>query len=131
MFRNISLSIADIFGHEYAQSLARASSAVGNMKYNEAQALVEERADFIPASDLARAHELLSKVGTQLVPEFENDIDGAPTDSFRHAENKSAAPMAAFGSFRIGEDGRLLRIFGFLRGKGGEKGRAEKRGGGK
>ncbi len=110
MFRNISLSIADIFGHEYAQSLARASSAVGNMKYNEAQALVEERVDFMPASDLARAHELLSKVGTQLVPEFENDIDGAPTDSFRHAENKSAAPMAAFGSFRIGEDGKVYLI---------------------
>lgn len=110
MFKNISLSIADIFGNNYAVSLARATAALGSMKYDEALALAEERVDFMPAADIARQHQLLGMVGKCINPVFENNIDGAPTDSFRHAENKSAAPMAAFGSFRIGEDGRVYLI---------------------
>lgn len=110
MFKNISLSIADIFGNDYAVSLVRAAAALGSMKYDEALALAESRVDFMPAADIARQHQLLGMVGNQMIPAFENAIDGAPTDSFRRAENKSAAPMAAFGSFRVGEDGRVYLI---------------------
>ena len=92
MFKNVKMSLADICGEGYAKALATASAAVGNMKYEQAAALACEKVDFFSEQDMARSDALLDSVGTQLVAPFENNIDGAPTDSFRHAENKSAAP---------------------------------------
>lgn len=110
MFRNIKMSLADICGADYAASLASASAAVGNMKYEEAVALANKAVDFCSEADMARGDALLDKVGQQVVAPFANDIDGAPTDSFRKAESKSASPLVGFGNFRLGEDGRLYLI---------------------
>lgn len=110
MFKNIKMSLADICGADYAKALATASAAVGNMKYEDAEALACEKVDFFSEQDMARSDALLDSVGKQLANPFENSIDGAPTDSFRHAENKSAAPLVGFSSFRLGEDGKLYLI---------------------
>lgn len=110
MFRDIKMSLADLLGDEYAARLTSASAALGITDAASARAIVDERVDFYSESDRRRGDALLSRIGERLTDAFVNDNDGAPTDSFRHAENKSASPLCGFGCFRAGEDGKLYLL---------------------
>ncbi len=110
MFKDISMSLSDIAGSEYAASVAAAAGALGYIESDEAKEIAGEKVDFFSAADRERGDALAGKVGESLTLSFENNNDGAPTDSYRKAGNKSASPLAGFGCFRVGEDGRLYLL---------------------
>ena len=110
MFRNISLSLADIIGSEYIRGLVDGCEFFGTLSREEAERLAYEKIDFYPESAQKRNDELAYLVGKQVTVRMSDSNDGAATDSFRRAENRSAAPLGAYGCYRLGEDGRLYLI---------------------
>ncbi len=107
MFKNISLSLADITGREYINGIIEGACFFGTLTRDEAKALAYEKIDFYPVEAQLRNSELVSFVGHEVVKPVADPNDGAPTDAFRHAENRLAAPLGAYGCYRLGEDGKL------------------------
>ena len=104
------LSLSDLLGKEYTGALAAANGFFGLLPPEEVRRLTDEKIDFYPEALQEKADLLLPEVGKEIVPPFENRVDGAPTDSFRKAMHKAPAPLSGFGPFRVGEDGRLYLI---------------------
>jgi acetylornithine/succinyldiaminopimelate/putrescine aminotransferase len=104
------MSLADLLGKKYTDRVVAANAALGVMTKEEALAIAEEKIDFFPEDAQARNSKLLSLVGKQIIEPLGDSTDGAPTDAFRKAENKDAAPVGANGNFRVGEDGKLYFI---------------------
>ena len=110
MFENISLSLADITGEEYIRGIVDGCAFFGTLSHDEANALAHEKVDFYPVEAQLCNNELAAMTGVQVVAPVTDKNGGAPTDAFRHAENRAAAPLGAFGCFRLGEDGKLYLI---------------------
>ncbi len=110
MFNSPKLSLSDLLGREYTQSVARANEALGVMSYDETMAIADEKIDFYPAEKQAKNDEMLAKVGTQIMPAFVDDTKGAATNAFAHATNTNQSPVTGFCNYRIGEDGKLYLI---------------------
>ena len=110
MFNSPKLSLADILGREYLDKLVEANDALGFMSAEEARRIAEEKIDFYPEAKQLKNDTLLSKVGTEIIPAFENDNDGAATAAFQHALSKASAPITGITNFRLGEDGRLYLV---------------------
>ena len=109
-FRSLNLSLADLLGKDYTDRVVEANVLFGRMTSEQAHKLAEEKVDFYPEDLQNLNEELLGKVSQTVIAPFENDVDGAPTNSFRKATNKASAPISGAGCFRIGEDGRLYLI---------------------
>ena len=107
MFKDINMSLEDLLGHGYAESVASANQALGVMSRMEAEAWLSGKVSFFSEAEQKAEDTLLPLVGHKIAKPFENANDGAPTDSFRKAENKSASPVTGRGPFRVGEDGQL------------------------
>ena len=107
MFKDINMSLEDLLGHGYAESVASANEALGVMSRMEAEAWLSGKVSFFSEAEQKAEDTLLPLVGHKIAKPFENANDGAPTDSFRKAENKSASPVTGRGPFRVGEDGKL------------------------
>ena len=107
MFKNVNMSLLDLLGKDYAESVASANEAVGAMSRMEAEAWLSGKVDFFTEAEQSAEDTLLPLVGQKIATPFVNDNDGAPTDSFRKAENKSASPVTGRGPYRVGEDGKL------------------------
>ncbi|WP_254638934.1 aminotransferase class III-fold pyridoxal phosphate-dependent enzyme [Cohnella sp. GbtcB17] len=73
----------------------------------ELEHIANEEIDFLPESFVDKMDGLLEKVGTQVAPAMENEMQGAPTNAFRLASNLQASPLGGLGYLRLGEDGRL------------------------
>ncbi len=110
MFKNIKMSLTDLLGSEYTNAVCAAEAALGAMSLEESQAIANEKVEFFPEAVQKKNSEMLALVGKQVMPEVPHITDGAPTDSFRKAASRAAAPVAAAGYFRIGEDGKLYFI---------------------
>ena len=110
MFVNVKMSLTDLLGKKYTDRVCAANAALGVMTKEEALAIAEEKIDFFPEAAQERNSRLLSLVGKQIIEPLGDSTDGAPTDAFRKAENKDAAPIGANGNFRVGEDGKLYFI---------------------
>ena len=110
MFTSPRLSLEDILGKEYTDSLVAANSALGMMSGDDAKALATEKIDFYPEEKQKKNDSLLDMVGKQIIPPFHNDNDGAATAAFAKALSKDSAPVTGVGCFRLGEDGRLYLI---------------------
>ena len=63
MFRNISLSLADITGSEYIRGLVDSCDFFGTLSREEAERLAYEKIDFYPESAQKRNDELARLVG--------------------------------------------------------------------
>lgn len=109
-FHSPKLSLTDILGKDYMESVVEANVFFERMNAQQARALADEAVDFFPEEQQSLNDFLLSKVGEQVVAPFINTEDGAPTNAFRAAAHKAMAPMTGGVSFRIGEDGRLYYI---------------------
>ena len=110
MFKNIKMSLADLLGKEYIGAVIAANYALGALSLGEASALANEKVDFFPECVQKKNSEMLAEVGKQVVEPMPEVTAGAPTDSFRKAASRDAAPVAARGYYRIGEDGKLYFI---------------------
>lgn len=110
MFKNLSYSLADMLGKDYVESVIEANCFFDAKDRAELEKYAYGKVDFYPEADQIKGDELLEKVGTQVVKACENNNEGAPTDSYRHAFNKNAAPLTGHGCYRIGEDGKLYFV---------------------
>lgn len=115
MFKDLSYSLADLFGREYLESVIEANCFFGadDDAARDRAALKEYaygKVAFYPEAEQKKNDMLLAKVGTQVIKAWDNQNQGAPTDSYRQAFNKDAAPITGHGCFRIGEDGKLYFV---------------------
>ncbi len=110
MFYSPKLSLSDILGSDYTQSVIEALSVLSVMDAEKAAAIADEKVDFYPEADQKKNDDLLNKVGTQVIKPFNNCNKGAPTDSYSKASNYASSPITGIGNMRIGEDGRLYLI---------------------
>lgn len=107
-FDSPKLSLNDLVGEAYMRHVVQANTALGRMEAADAAALAAERVDFFPEEQQALNDELLGRVGASIVDPFENDMEGAPTNSFRKAAHRNLAPLTGAGCYRIGEDGASI-----------------------
>lgn len=107
MLKNITRSLADILGKEYTEAIKNVAVNVNGMDAAEVDALINEKVDFLPADYVKRGNDLIAKTGEQIVPAFNDAMEGAPTESFRKATKLAAAPIGGLGCARIGQDGRV------------------------
>ena len=111
MFKPVKYSLSSITSPEFISTVADACEFFGTMSREAALAIAEREVEFYPKADQKRNDELLSKIGKVVIAPYANDgNDGAPTDSFRKAEDKNASPAGAWGNYRLGENGKLYFI---------------------
>ncbi len=110
-FLPVSASLADLVGSEPVMAACRARAALTGEDAGKLAAAAQQPVEFLPAGFLQRQHELLRRVGEQVVaPAPGPSRRGASTRMFDTATNVGMAPLSALGLFRIGEDGRLYLI---------------------
>ena len=97
MIRNVQHSLASLLGEAYIDAVCRARAALTGQSYEELSALAHEPVDFYPKAFAARQEELMALVGTQVTPAFPDELDGAPTGSYRAAQHSAAAPLGGLG----------------------------------
>ena len=110
MFKNVTLSLSELLGSKYTATLIAANYAIGALSLGEGADLANGRVEFYPEEVQKKNSEMLSLVGKQVADPMPHVTDGAPTDSFRKAASRDAAPVAARGYYRVGEDGKLYFI---------------------
>ncbi len=103
---NIKLSLADILGADYVDSLCEARSFLEKSDRRALLKIANEKVEFWPDSFAMRADELLDCVGKKVCDGMKSSASGAGTASFDKATNRSMAPLSGLGFIRIGEDGR-------------------------
>lgn len=109
-FNSPKRSLTDILGKDYIESVVNGVAAFGVMTKEEALALANEKIDFYPEEMQIKNEEFAKRTGEKLTEVFNNDNDGAATNSFKKAFHKESAPVTGFGCSRLGEDGRLYLI---------------------
>ena len=107
MMENLRLSLTDLLGADYTRAVCEARALLTGESPEALRALADERIDWYPEAFARRQEALMEKVGCRVTDGFANSEAGAPTDSYRAAQHGGAAPLSAFGAFRVGEDGRL------------------------
>ena len=110
MFITQKLSLADLLGDEYMNSVIRSAEFYGITDKKEAERLAYEKTDLFPAEHQYADIKLLDKISSPVTPPFDNENSGAPTSAFAKAFHRNAAPVGCFGCTRIGEDGKLYLI---------------------
>ena len=107
MIENLRLSLSDLLGADYTRAVCEARALLTGENPEALRALADEKIDWYPEAFARRQEELMERVGCRVTDGFAGDEAGAPTDSYRAAQHSGAAPLSAFGAFRVGEDGRL------------------------
>lgn len=110
MFITQKLSLADLLGDDYMNSVIHSAEFYGITDKKEAERLAYEKTDLFPAEHQYADIRLLDKISSMATPPFDNDNSGAPTSAFAKAFHRNAAPVGCFGCTRIGEDGKLYLI---------------------
>lgn len=106
-FNSPNLSLADLFGKDYAESLIKGIVVLGRMNEEEARDLVYKKVDFYSEQDQIRCDEMLEMVGKKVVDVDFPEMEGAPTSSYRQAANLNLSPVAGASCYRLGEDGKV------------------------
>jgi acetylornithine/succinyldiaminopimelate/putrescine aminotransferase len=101
-------SMADVLGSSYVEGARAARAFLGG---RDAPADASGRVDFYPAAMQGRLASLLDRVGAEVIARPRMDpAAGAGSRKFVEATNVAAAPLSAFGYYRVGEDGRLYLV---------------------
>ncbi|HEY9594123.1 MAG TPA: aminotransferase class III-fold pyridoxal phosphate-dependent enzyme, partial [Spirochaetia bacterium] len=82
-------------------------AAVDGSNTGDLFAIAREKVEFLPDSFSRRMDELLPKVGTRVCRPLDGSAHGAGSAAFQTATRTTAAPVAGYGLYRVGEDGRL------------------------
>ena len=107
-FVKVELSLTDMFGEEYISSACAASAVLTGKDPEALLAVAAEKTEFYPEAMQSRLANMLGNVGTQVMDApVKTTSAGAGTVKFNEALNVNAAPVSAFGYYRVGEDGRL------------------------
>ncbi len=109
-FVPIKESLRTLLGNEYVDRAIKAAGFFEPERLGEIRDAADEVVDFYPESMRARCDELLASVGSVVCPELADQTAGAPTDSFRKAQNNKASPIAGYGFLRIAQNGKLYLV---------------------
>jgi acetylornithine/succinyldiaminopimelate/putrescine aminotransferase len=110
-FVPVARSLADLCGREYVAAACAARAFLGGGDAEELRAAAERSIDFYPDAMRARLTSLLERVGGAVIADpLRHTAAGAGSAKFRAATKTAAAPLSAFGYYRVGEDGRLYLI---------------------
>lgn len=107
MFQSFDRSLTDLLGEDYLNHVCAANSALTGQSEAALRLLALEPVAFCPADFFARQEALIARTGERVAPAMESAEDGAPSDAYRTAQHNAQAPLAGFGCYRVGEDGRL------------------------
>lgn len=110
MFVSPYLSLQDLLGKKYLQAVVSARSSVSGLSVKEGAELAAKKVDFFPEETQNKNDALLNRVGQCISAPFLNAVDGAGTTAFHNATHKNMAPLTGFGTYRIGEDGKLYLL---------------------
>ncbi len=107
MFNNLRISLKDLLGNEYINAISKSAEVLLDLDEKRIKELYDTKVDFLCQSRLDKTDSLLENVGKSIVEPFNDNNEGAPTESYRKASNLNAAPIGGLGCFRVGQDGRL------------------------
>ena len=107
-FVPVARSLVDLLGQEYVEAVCAARSFFSGGKVADLLSAAETKTDFFPEPMRVRLDSLLERTGSEVIPApLRNTAAGATTAKFAAATRTSAAPLSAFGCYRVGEDGLL------------------------
>jgi 4-aminobutyrate aminotransferase-like enzyme len=107
-FITVERSLTDMFGEAYIRSACAACAVLTGKDRDALFTAAAEKTEFYPEAMQNRLAGMLEQVGTQVMDApIQQTSVGAGTVKFNEALNANAAPVSAFGYYRVGEDGRL------------------------
>jgi len=106
-FKSPVKSLVDLVGSEYMNAVCQANSFFSERDQDFWDQTANEKIDFYPEKMQKQLENLLHLVGKNVCTPYTESAKGAATDAFRKATNKKMSPIAGFGFYRIGEDGKL------------------------
>ena len=110
-FAPVTRSLVDLLGRPYVESVCAARAFLSSERATDLLATAEEPIEFYPPAMQTRLTGLLDRVGCAVTqPPARSAASGAASTSFCAATRIAAAPLSAFGYYRVGEDGRLYLI---------------------
>lgn len=109
-FRSVKVSLNDLLGRAPLKALCAARATLTGEDRKSLAALAGERVELYPAAMHERAVACLPRIGREIGRAAEGTAAGAASDGFRAASRSAPAPLAAWGYYRIGEDGVLHAI---------------------
>lgn len=107
----VRMSLADLAGAEWVEAAATAQGVFGASPARVQRLLRTARTpvDFWPRGSQRRQAALLAQVGKLLAPRA-STAAGATTAGYAAAAAPASAPRAAWGPYRLAEDGRLRLV---------------------
>ena len=107
-FNRVNLSLADLVGGDYIQSVCEARSVLSGEDCRELVSTATTPIDFYPTEFQARLLRLLPKVGTKILQNpYQGSPKGATTQKFAAVTKTEMAPLSGFGFFRVSETGKV------------------------
>jgi acetylornithine/succinyldiaminopimelate/putrescine aminotransferase len=108
--KNLQLSLSDLVGKEYIESVCKAKAFIENKNIEEFYMIANEKIDFFPNSFAKRIDELVDMVGKKVTDSINKSSLGAATNAFANATKFEMAPLSSLGFIRIGENGKAYLI---------------------
>ncbi len=105
-FRPVAVSLTDLLGAEYVSAVAAARSCVAGESAPALRRRMDQRQECLPEAFQRRLAKLLPRTGTMVSRPLARTASGAATQAYNAATRTAMAPLAGYGYFRIGEDGR-------------------------
>jgi acetylornithine/succinyldiaminopimelate/putrescine aminotransferase len=106
-FERVRISLKDLLGSQYVQAVCNARSAVSGEDHRELMKKASRKVDLYPLRFQKRLHRLLPQVGNVVCQGLRSTAKGSSSRAINHATKTGMAPLAGYGYFRVGEDGRL------------------------
>ena len=107
-FRPVRHSLVSLLGEEYLGAVIAAQANLTGRSPRVLRSIAAAEVDFFPAASQERQVRLLPQVGLPFSPPLARSAAGASTHAFEAASEQALAPLAGWGCFRVGEDGRLF-----------------------
>jgi len=106
-FRQVKHSLKSLLGCRYSEAVAEAQAKLTGRRFASIMRIAEKDVDFFPQAAQRRLVKMLGRVGKSFSSELKRTREGASTKAFAVATKRSLAPLAGWGYYRVGEDGRL------------------------
>ena len=107
-FLPVVKSLQQMLGTPYVESVCAARNFLTD---EDESSRAGDAVDFYPRAMQERLASLLGRVGQPVMPRpLSETPQGAGSKKFDEATHTSAAPVSAYGYYRVGEDGRLYLV---------------------
>lgn len=107
-------SLTDLLGNSYIDAVYGAFSFLKGKKKEKSKegfySYADEKVDFYPLEMQQKVNSLIPYIGTKVCDGLVGSLEGAGTEAFTNSTKKIMSPLAGYGFFRIGEDGKLYLI---------------------